>query len=1248
MKKAQIQLHHLKIAILGVLLLLLGNNAWSQTAPAYSPYAFVIPLTLNNSSLGITNKQTNFVALVKVTSPNLITGVCQDATGSSTSIPNFAILDATNYTGSELHYQVENYNSATGVIYFWVNIPTLYASSGASAGTNKLWCYFGPVSTPTVSHTANWQKLTWSNCTSTNVTFSGVWHFNDDPAGTAPQFADATVNNNDLTSETVGTVTQNTSSQIGNGITMVSTAVLDQGAINMPNTQASQSMSIWASYPSTPGNTNLIVLENSTNPAASGNGTQLGTYVSGTPDLQVWPWAHRTTPLVKYASAPSAVVWHHYVYTYNSGTNTSIIYLDGAQLASSTSQSPETGTVDMVAFGDYINNTTHAGGGQVYTGTMDESHVIGVTLSADWVKAEYVNQKSPDAFTTAGTMQTNDALASTMAGYLSYTWKGGSTAVTTAANWDNTTSGETNQVPINGNVNWVLPSGLSKYPVLTADASVYALTMASGASINLNGHTLNVGCNIYNSSGGQILYASNTASTINWDGSITSQYYYGNSTANTAQTGSMVVNNSVGGTVNITGGPFDIFNLLSITKGNLVIDPTATVTLKSAQTLTASVTAIPSAYSISGNVSVERYISGGSNTYRGYRFLSSPIYTASVGSTHYWDLSYLPLFAPITGSLGTAGGLSKSGNPSMYLYRDNVVYTNKTFNTGNFRGINKINNSPLYSIGVDYDGTYNLTPGTGILFFYRGNLTNIANKYTTTTSAESTTFVSTGNLNQQNITVTNWYTGLNTLQCDVVAGNAASYFGYNLVGNPYACSIDWTTSTPLNASPSIICPNVGKTIYIYNETTKLYATFDGTTGTNGGSKVIPSGQGFFVKTTAPGASLTFTEAAKITTQLAGNTTATGSNDLLLNAKALPAVANAVTGPKFLRLELDADSINKAEAVIRLDQTANNKYVENEDSQYFVGNGIIGFSTLTSDGYSTAINVIPYPNKSDAVNLDVTATGSGLYTLNMTEMQNIPPIFDVWLMDNYRKDSLDIKHNPRYAFNIDLTDTNTFGKNRFQIVIRQNPALGVHLLNFTATKVAAGANTVWKTENEDSYTNFTVERSTDKGVTYDVLGGLTSASLGSYNFLDKTPATGDNMYRLKIEDLNGAIIYSKVITLTYGTQNNPATTAAVSNINVYPNPAVGTINLSINTPSLSSGVPPLQTAGATGTTGTNTTAASSYGIKIITLTGAVIKTATSATPAWQDNISGLTPGTYLIEVVNNNDKSVVGKSKFVKL
>jgi hypothetical protein len=1224
-----------KLAILYTMLILLSSKAHAQST-YYDNYAFRIPLTLNNSSLGISTDQTNFVALIKVTSLAFVSSACSDQTGGlSSSIPNFAIIDSAYSTGTELNYQVENYNTTTGVIYFWVKVPLLYKSV-----SNKLYCYFGSTN-PSVTHNAAWQKLTWSNVTATSgINYSGVWHFNENPSGAAPQFSDATVNNNNLSSASSGTVTQNTSSQIGNGITLASTSVLDIGATGLPNSQASQTLSIWASYPTAPTTTaNLIVLENSTNPASSGNGTQLGISVkSGTSTTQAWRWANKSTPLVKSSTIPTANTWHYFVYSYDAGANQSYLYVDGALLAGPTSNSsnpPISGTANMVAFGDYINNNiggsgAHTVGGESYTGTMDESHVIGITLAADWIKAEYVNQKNPDAFTTAGPIQTNSARASATAGYLVYTWKGLSTDVTSASNWDNTTSGVLNEAPVNSNVNWVIPSGKTYYPVLTTNTGVYGLTINSGASINLNGYTLSVGCNIYNSSGGQILYGSNTASKITWNGSIASQYYYGTNTALTAQVGSMEVNNSLAGTVNISGGPLDIFNLLTITKGNLAIGSSpALLTLKSSSTLTASVTAIPATSSITGNVSVERYISGGSAAYRGYRLLSSPVYTGSSGSNYYYDLSYLSLFAPTTGLTGTSGGFTKTGNPTMYLFRDNIA-TLLSFYSGNYRAISKINNSPLYSISIANDGTFNLNIGTGFVFYYRGNLTNLSNKYFSTTPAEPNVFLSTGTLNQQAVTVINWFTGLNTLQYSTVAGNADAK-GFNLVGNPYASSIDWNTYSTTNAAAGIYGPHVGSTIWVDNTINKAYAAYNAGIGTNGATNIIASGQGFFVRADTTGAQLIFNEAAKTNVQFSGPTQATGSTLLLSKAP----VAHTVL--QYLRLELEEDSINKVDMVVRFSNSAKNSFVVNEDSPYIPGTGNVNLCSKSTDNVDLAINNIPFPKQSQAIKLNVNVTADGTYKLNTTEIKAIPNLYEIWLMDAYKKDSLDMRHNSTYIFQIAKSDTNSYGSNRFSLVIRQNPQLGVHLLDFTATKAKKRVQIVWKTINEENYTYFTVERSIDNGANFSVLGGFVSSAMGTYSFLDKDPmqvskGTATNRYRLKIEDLNGTISYSNVVTLTYSNSDKDFEDNNDNNISVYPNPATSNINITVlkNTYIKLNNIKLI------------------YDIKIMNSYGLIVKNAVSLQDSWQSDVSNLLPGTYFIQVINNNDKSIVGNSKFVKL
>jgi hypothetical protein len=517
-----------------------------------------------------------------------------------------------------------------------------------------------------------------------------------------------------------------------------------------------------------------------------------------------------------------------------------------------------------------------------------------------------------------------------------------------------------------------------------------------------------------------------------------------------------------------------------------------------------------------------------------------------------------------------------------------------------------------------------------VMVFYRGDLTNIATKYILSTSAEATVFKSTGTLNQQAVTVVNWFTQLPTLQYSTVPGNAG-YSGYNLVGNPYASSIDWDTFSTSTATAGIYGPGVGTTIYMFNEVAKTYATYSGGLGLNGGSHIISSGQGFFVKATGAGASLTFNEAAKTNSQVTGPTLATGST-LLLSTK--PVASNSVL--QYLRLELAADSINKEETIVKFDNSAKNGFVFDEDSQYMPGSGGVSLSSISPDTVSLAINAVPFPKLNQtAVKLNVNALADGTYTLNMTELKEVPQLFQIWLKDAFNKDSLDMKHNPSYSFNITKSDTNTYGSNRFKLIIRQDPALGLHLLDFAAAKASNGSQVVWKTENEENYTNFTVERSTDGGLTFGVLGGFASNALGTYSFLDRNPLQGVDQYRLKLEDINGSMSYSKVVTLMYGNANSVTASA----ISIYPNPAIGKLNLSIN--------PALNSAAANSAVPSNNPN-KLYGIRIVSSSGSVLKTASINRQDWETDVSSLMPGTYFIQVVNSGDNTEVGKGTFVKL
>jgi hypothetical protein len=115
-----------------------------------------------------------------------------------------------------------------------------------------------------------------------------------------------------------------------------------------------------------------------------------------------------------------------------------------------------------------------------------------------------------------------------------------------------------------------------------------------------------------------------------------------------------------------------------------------------------------------------------------------------------------------------------------------------------------------------------------------------------------------------------------------------------------------------------------------------------------------------------------------------------------------------------------------------------------------------------------------------------------------------------------------------------------------VTVREN--LPVTLSSFMVSKEGKSANLQWATTEETNSDRFEIERSAD-GKAWSHIG--TVASVGeskqfvSYNFTDENPFNGDNIYRLKMIDLDETFTYSRVRSLYLE--------GGVADLSVYPNP-----------------------------------------------------------------------------------------------
>ncbi|MGZ3984328.1 MAG: T9SS type A sorting domain-containing protein, partial [Mucilaginibacter sp.] len=236
-----------------------------------------------------------------------------------------------------------------------------------------------------------------------------------------------------------------------------------------------------------------------------------------------------------------------------------------------------------------------------------------------------------------------------------------------------------------------------------------------------------------------------------------------------------------------------------------------------------------------------------------------------------------------------------------------------------------------------------------------------------------------------------------------------------------------------------------------------------------------------------------------------------------------------------------------------------------------------------------------------------------------ELIGLPKLYNIWLRDAYAKDSLDLRTNASYPFVVNLADTNTYGRQRFAVVISQDPKLMVSLLSFSAKQASNAVIVSWTTRNEDVYTGFALQRSIDNGKTFVTIDSLLSTGSGGYSYTDVNPARGNNLYRLEIIDLDGGIYYSQVIPVYIDGLSGYG-----NSVSVYPNPVSEVLNIRL--------YPVLQ--------------GHIYNLHIYDSKGLQVLVAKVTSSNLQANIATLSPGIYVIQLFNE-DNTFVGSCKFIK-
>ncbi len=548
------------------------------------------------------------------------------------------------------------------------------------------------------------------------------------------------------------------------------------------------------------------------------------------------------------------------------------------------------------------------------------------------------------------------------------------------------------------------------------------------------------------------------------------------------------------------------------------------LTLKSDANGFASIAPINGA-TINGNVNAEVYFTGGPGK-RGTRMFAPPIDDTGMmvsGRSFYQQMKEHMV---ITGAGAEVNGFDPGSalnpfSPTIYKYNEPATETQAQF-------------TPITSL---LTGTVpSAKPGEGFFFAYRGNRDNY-NPLNPTESLklfpeyvpESFSPVFTGTVNQGNVSV-----AIQNSNNPTDPNN-----GYNVLGNPYAATLDWeqlyaSNSSGLENELKIITPggaimtrkNVGGVITVVN-------------GSIDNAQYIQPGQGFYVKKITQGTStFTFSENHK-------NTNIAPNRYLSLpNQNGLLSMMKMQTGSGIQTSAIDPGMVDfriKLSDEFNSDETAilfKDGFSENFDGvdAAYLGGSTVSLSSFSEDGKLAAINYMPELGVISTIKLRTTATYPTDDATEVNATLSFPNTkvlsnYQVILKDAYLNKEINVRETPAYNFTFLRNVAASSGNNRFSLNFTMGNSPSLDLSKFEASQVDQYIKIDWKTASELSSINFEIEHSTD-GQNFSKIGDVSGAGDSftevdySFNFLNAVH--GKNFFRLKQVYVDGTFNYSQII------------------------------------------------------------------------------------------------------------------------
>ena len=402
----------------------------------------------------------------------------------------------------------------------------------------------------------------------------------------------------------------------------------------------------------------------------------------------------------------------------------------------------------------------------------------------------------------------------------------------------------------------------------------------------------------------------------------------------------------------------------AVTQTGTAILATNGLTLISTASGTARIDQLSSGSAVTGTITAERYIPANG---RRWRFLASPV---SGGTTLQWRDNAGSTSGRGTQITGATGTVDASSNNSSSAYRYNEA--------------SAVGGSNINAKWEAIDGNSALTNGRGYRVFVRGDRS-----------------ISLTTVNTTNNATTLWVSGSNPSSpvSMPVTYNASLGNGWNSVGNPYPCPIDWSAASGWTKT------NVGGTIWVWNPLTNSYGSFDGTTPTGSVTRYLASGQAFFVQATGSSPALIAGEAVKVSNTPSNMFKAAERNSL--------------------RITLVKDATESDETVVRFMDNKSDEFTNTDDVVKPLMNPAVNISPyFGTDKYAIVNYMNTKSMDAKVMPLGASVTEAGTYDLNFDQVDGFDANINIYLKDNYNNTITDLRQNSKYAFNVDSKPEST--------------------------------------------------------------------------------------------------------------------------------------------------------------------------------------------------------------------------------